>query len=362
MPSLRVCHYERLGLEDRWADEDKIKKAYRKAVLRCHPDKNVGNEEEAAEEFRAVQDAYDCLSDPNERKWYDDHREAILRGQDVENDDGMESEYVVSLFHLFSGTCYSGYGDDEDGFYEIYREAFEDLGECEVDGFEAENGKNAKGCPPTPPSFGTSKSSWDEVGAFYNYWECFFTVLGFAWCDKYDSRDAKDRRVRRAIDAENAKARKAGKREYSDQVVQLIYFIKKRDPRVKKHKEDMEREKKVKEKLKREEEARQKKARVEAMERWKVEAAEEEARRILEEKDRVRVRLDELDSDEEAGRFTSGGKGGRRKKKGRKKVSRGEKWSDDKGDDIPSAPAPLATEFSQLSPERKWTRKKVKTR
>ena len=271
---------------------------------------------------------------------------------------------MVSLFHLFSGTCYSGYDDDDDeGFWEVYGDAFEDLGQAEIDGFEAENGKNVKGCPTTPPPFGTSKSNWDEVGAFYNYWECFFTALGFSWCDKYDSRDANDRRVRRAIDAENAKARKAGKREYSDQVVQLVYFIKKRDPRVKKHKEDMEKEKKVKEQLRKEEEARQKVLRKEAMERWKVEAAEEEAKRILEDRDRIRVRLDDLDSDEEAGGYTGGGNGGRRKKKGRKKVSRGEKWrGGNQGDDEAPTPAPLHIEFSQYSPERKWTKKKVKTR
>jgi len=86
-----MCHYERLDI-DRYADDAIIKKAYRKAALKCHPDKNVGNEDAAVEEFRAVQDAYDCLSDPNERKWYDDHREAILRGQDVNNDEGLESE------------------------------------------------------------------------------------------------------------------------------------------------------------------------------------------------------------------------------------------------------------------------------
>jgi len=264
---------------------------------------------------------------------------------------------MVSLYHLFSGTCYSGYDDNEDSFYEIYSDAFEELGECEIDGFEAENGKNEKDCPTTPPPFGTSKSNWDEIGAFYNYWECFITVLGFAWCDKYDPRDARDRRVRRAIEAENAKARKAGKRDYSDQVVHLVHFIKKRDPRVKKHKEDMQKEKKVKEELKKEEEKKQKVLRKEAMERWKVDAAEEEARMILEERVRIRVRLDDLDEEE-----ATSGKGGRRKKKGRKKVSRGEKWRDEDDTAAAPAPVPLASEFSQPSPERKWTRKKVKTR
>ena len=42
-------------------------------------DKNVGNEEAATEAFKEITAAYAVLSDPHERKWYDDHRESILR-------------------------------------------------------------------------------------------------------------------------------------------------------------------------------------------------------------------------------------------------------------------------------------------
>jgi DnaJ homolog subfamily A member 5 len=56
-----------------------IKKQYKKLALKYHPDKNVGNEEEATATFRLISAAYAVLSDPHERKWYDDHREAILR-------------------------------------------------------------------------------------------------------------------------------------------------------------------------------------------------------------------------------------------------------------------------------------------
>ncbi len=34
-------------------------------------DKNLDNAEEAAEEFKIIQAAYDVLSDPQERAWYD---------------------------------------------------------------------------------------------------------------------------------------------------------------------------------------------------------------------------------------------------------------------------------------------------
>ena len=43
-------------------------------------DKNPGNIEECTAQFHLVQQAYEVLIDPQERAWYDKHREAILRG------------------------------------------------------------------------------------------------------------------------------------------------------------------------------------------------------------------------------------------------------------------------------------------
>ena len=45
-----------------------------------YEDKNTQNVEEATTKFREVQEAYEVLSDPHERAWYDNHRESILRG------------------------------------------------------------------------------------------------------------------------------------------------------------------------------------------------------------------------------------------------------------------------------------------
>ena len=56
-------HYEVLGIEED-AEDNQIKKAYRKLALKYHPDKNQGNEEEASKKFREVQSAYDVLMDP----------------------------------------------------------------------------------------------------------------------------------------------------------------------------------------------------------------------------------------------------------------------------------------------------------
>lgn len=62
------CHYEVLELSQD-ADDAAIKTAYRKLALRWHPDKNLNNPEEAKTKFQTIQQAYEVLSDPQERSW-----------------------------------------------------------------------------------------------------------------------------------------------------------------------------------------------------------------------------------------------------------------------------------------------------
>jgi DnaJ family protein B protein 4 len=62
------------------ASQDDIKKAYRKAALKWHPDKNKDSPN-AAEKFKEVSQAYEILSDPEKRKVYDQYGlEFLLRG------------------------------------------------------------------------------------------------------------------------------------------------------------------------------------------------------------------------------------------------------------------------------------------
>lgn len=64
------------------ADDDEIKKAYRKAALKFHPDKQGSKSEEekaiATAKFKDIGEAYDVLSDPEKKQRYDE-------GVDVED-------------------------------------------------------------------------------------------------------------------------------------------------------------------------------------------------------------------------------------------------------------------------------------
>ena len=65
-----VTLYDVLGVRDD-ATEEEIKRAYRKAAMRSHPDRNVGREAAAHNSFQQVKEAYAILSDPEQRRVYD---------------------------------------------------------------------------------------------------------------------------------------------------------------------------------------------------------------------------------------------------------------------------------------------------
>jgi curved DNA-binding protein CbpA len=75
--------YETLGVRET-ATGDEIKRAYRKAAMRWHPDRNAGHEDAARAAFHEIKDAYAILSDPVQRQVYDAVFAEQMRGWESE--------------------------------------------------------------------------------------------------------------------------------------------------------------------------------------------------------------------------------------------------------------------------------------
>src|SRR5215470_16623800 len=69
MPVKFRDYYEILGVP-RTANEQEIKKAYRKLARKYHPDLNPNNKQ-SEEKFKEIQEAYEVLGDQEKRKKYD---------------------------------------------------------------------------------------------------------------------------------------------------------------------------------------------------------------------------------------------------------------------------------------------------
>lgn len=96
---MEIDYYELLGVA-RDANQNEIKKAYRRLAMEYHPDKNPGDKA-AEEKFKEIGEAYAVLSDPQKRAQYDRFGKEGLRGG-------------------FSGGFGGGFSDP----FEIFREVF----------------------------------------------------------------------------------------------------------------------------------------------------------------------------------------------------------------------------------------------
>jgi len=98
-------YYKALGVS-KDATQDEIKKTYRKAALKWHPDKNPDNKAEAEEMFKKVAEAYGVLSDPAKRKLYDAGSKAKIGGGFRPSGTNMDEDLQTAFFifsQLFGG-------------------------------------------------------------------------------------------------------------------------------------------------------------------------------------------------------------------------------------------------------------------
>ena len=229
----KADYYDLLGV-DRNATDDELKKAYRRKALELHPDRNYGNVEHATRLFAEIQTAYEVLSDPQERAWYDSHRDVLLRGEQA-GQDGEEFSYnirmttaieVQQLMLRFNGKV--EFSDAPSGFYGGLDDFFKQLAKEEDIACQWENEE-----PMDYPDFGSKEDSYEDVvRPFYGAWTGFATRKSYAWKDQYRLSDAPDRRIRRLMEKENKKMREEAVQEFNDAVRSFIAFVRKRDPRV----------------------------------------------------------------------------------------------------------------------------------
>lgn len=99
------------------ANDDEIKKAYRKLALKYHPDKNKSPD--AEDKFKDVAEAYEVLSDKKKRDIYDQYGEEGLKGGTPGGGGSFQD----------GATFYSFHGDPRATFAQFFGSAnpFEDL-------------------------------------------------------------------------------------------------------------------------------------------------------------------------------------------------------------------------------------------
>jgi len=110
---LEKDYYQVLGV-DKGASQKEISAAYRRLAKQYHPDNNPGDAAAEAR-FKDVSEANAVLSDPEQRRQYDEARELLSRGTFV-GGPGGGAQYVRiddmgDLADIFGGGLFGGLGD-----------------------------------------------------------------------------------------------------------------------------------------------------------------------------------------------------------------------------------------------------------
>ncbi len=250
---MKTDYYELLGVSET-ATLAELKKGFRKRALKLHPDKNPSAD--AATLFNEIRTAYETLTDPQERSWYDSHKYQILaedddlNGNESNGDDDTNQYYdgttVEDIKRYFNNSLYNRLDDSVQGFYQVVNVLTTKLASEEVSSGKRQGLPNfekfkddsvySNACDPHLllfPRFGNSKADYGtDVRLFYKIWGNFQSVKTFSWTDEYRYSTAQDRRTMRSMQRENKKVRTRARKDFNETVRRWISFIKKKDPRV----------------------------------------------------------------------------------------------------------------------------------
>ncbi|CAA2956983.1 dnaJ homolog [Olea europaea subsp. europaea] len=94
-------YYEILGVS-KTASQDDLKKAYKKAAIKNHPDKGGD-----PEKFKELAHAYEVLSDPEKREIYDQYGEDALK-EGMGGGGGMHDPFDI-FSSFFGGSPFGGF-------------------------------------------------------------------------------------------------------------------------------------------------------------------------------------------------------------------------------------------------------------
>jgi DnaJ family protein C protein 2 len=203
-------HYAVLGLS-KWrykATEDQIKRAHRKKVLKHHPDKKAASgREESDQFFKCIQRATEILLDPVKRRQYDSTDE----GADIEPPTKKEVQKKAGNFYKLWGPVF----ESESRFSKV----------------------------KPVPQLGDENSSKEHVEHFYNFWYNFDSWRSFEYLDEEVPDDNENRDQKRHMERKNNNARKKRKTEDTQRLRKLVDDALAMDERIKKFRQEGNKEK-----------------------------------------------------------------------------------------------------------------------
>lgn len=257
-------HYAVLGLQKlRYkARDEEIKKAYRKIVLRHHPDKRRSTGENVKDldhdYFSCITKAYEILGNPVKRMSYD--------SVDPEFDEEIPSCNNYSKEHFFET-------------------------------FESVFSINSRWSVKKPvPQLGNKESTFEEVEKFYSFWYDFDSWREFSYLDEEEKEKGENREERKWIEKQNKIVRQKRKKEEMARIRQLVDNAYACDPRIQKFKEE-EKQRKIAQKRAKQEAARLK---AEEDERIRQEALEAERKAKEKEEEEAKLKREKEKKEKEA--------------------------------------------------------------